>query len=378
VSSGSPKVSERIPSLDGLRAVSILLVLVSHSTLSMPPALADHPHFWLFAANSQLGVRTFFVISGLLITSLLVRDFDEHGGVRIAAFYGRRVRRIFPAFYTYILVLALLVALHVVRSPATSDFVTAATFTWNYGHIWYPGNFEGRFLLGQFWTLAVEEQFYLLWPVTLAMAGLVRARTIAVILLAAMPLVRVAAYFLWPAARAASAELLQSTADCLMVGVIIALSAGTPRFEALVARLTRTPWPSLAAVVVATVVSPLLKSMFGGPYLLAAGWTIDSLCIGLVVLYLTRLPGCTAGRILNSRPFVAIGVLSYSLYLWSMLFFSGVNRTWTGTFPVGYVMTVLAATLSYHLVEKPILRMGRGAKVPTNGATPAHTFRAAG
>jgi peptidoglycan/LPS O-acetylase OafA/YrhL len=123
----------RIAGLDGLRAVSILLVIVGHGWATVPRgdefgALAP------FVGNASLGVTTFFVISGYLITYLLRKEWQQTGTVRLCEFYARRVRRIFPALYTYLLVLVGLKAAGVIATTG-NDLTVAATFLTNYKHV---------------------------------------------------------------------------------------------------------------------------------------------------------------------------------------------------------------------------------------------------
>ena len=164
---GAPQKKDHLPSLDGLRAVSIFLVLVAHSSVCVGcPKIVSA--FFPELAMGALGVRTFFVISGFLITSLLIKEEHKEGFISLSAFYRRRVLRIFPAYYFYLL-FVLIVGCFVpaFRAP-WSTYVSAATFTtriWGYwGNVW---QFHQSWFLIHTWTLSVEEQFYLLWPACL-------------------------------------------------------------------------------------------------------------------------------------------------------------------------------------------------------------------
>ena len=147
--------NKKLPSLDGWRAVSISLLLLGHSVFT--------PGFPSFAKafNSQgtgiLGVRFFFVISGFLITWLLVGEREKTGSINLNHFYARRVLRIFPVNYVHLAVLGLLTAF---RQPA-SAWLANFTYTTNF----FPTGFPTSHL----WSLAVEEQFYLLWPFLLCL-----------------------------------------------------------------------------------------------------------------------------------------------------------------------------------------------------------------
>jgi len=149
-----------IPSLDGLRAVSILLVVLGHAEGTrrfpsrLPPWTLDH---------GRLGVQILFVISGFLITSLLLREKNGTGRISLRLFYARRTLRIFPAFYLFFLNMVLLSLLRVVALPRY-DLLHAATYTMN-----YAGN--GTWWMGHLWSLSVEEQFYFVWPSLVVLIG---------------------------------------------------------------------------------------------------------------------------------------------------------------------------------------------------------------
>ena len=145
--------AHKIPSLDGLRAFSILAVVLSHCCQILASA-----HGWLgrFEPYGQFGVKVFFVISGFLITSLLIKEQDKTGTVSLSQFYIRRGFRIFPAAYAFILVTTL--ALHTRLS--WGDVARALTYTTDFG----SGGTAQHWPLFHLWSLSIEEQFYLIWP----------------------------------------------------------------------------------------------------------------------------------------------------------------------------------------------------------------------
>src|SRR6185503_4239118 len=147
----------RIASLDGLRGISILMVLFGHLTGTRNFLPREFGRITGDLGN--LGVRVFFIISGYLITSLLFHEIEKRGRVDLKGFYIRRVFRIFPAFYAYLAVIGAAAALGLVHLGRW-DAVAAATYTVNY----VP---DRAWVVGHIWSLSVEEQFYLLWPATL-------------------------------------------------------------------------------------------------------------------------------------------------------------------------------------------------------------------
>jgi peptidoglycan/LPS O-acetylase OafA/YrhL len=158
--------SNRIPSLDGMRAASILIVLFAHAfqTEYFPT------HFFhriSLLADGKLGVRVFFVISGFLITTLLLKEKTETGRVSLTAFYKRRALRILPVYYFYIVAIAIASGLLLHEIPA-STFLSTGSFTTNLWGVWGK---PFTWPLEHTWSLAIEEQFYLTWPALLAFAG---------------------------------------------------------------------------------------------------------------------------------------------------------------------------------------------------------------
>ncbi len=340
-----PAPTGRIPCLDGLRALAIVLVLFEHTL---------HARFGKAAAwaslYGSLGVSIFFVLSGYLITLLLLREWHATDTLSLKAFYGRRTLRIFPAFYTYVLVMVILNHLDVLATPR-SDLWAAALYVWNY-HV----NASSSWYLSHFWSLSLEEQFYLVWPLTLLLAGPRRAGYVAAALLVLVPLSRVLTYFLWPEARGHTGMMLHTALDRLMYGCLAALWQGSPRFQVHLQRLFRwrAPW---AALVFLFAISPVLTYKLRGGYSLPLGMSLESLAITVLMLWLVQNPDRWLGQILNARAVVHVGVISYSLYIWQQLFLAEGNETWLGVFPLNLLCAWLAAECSYWLIERPFLSL---------------------
>jgi len=307
-----------------------------------------------YVTNSELGVTTFFVISGYLITYLLRREQEKQGTINIPAFYRRRVLRIFPAFYSYLAVITILSVLKII--PLHLDnIVTAGTFLWNYGHYWlHDGNKYGWYI-GHFWTLSLEEQFYLLWPAALALLRPKKALLLALTLIVLMPPIRVITYFLDPSSRGQVGMMLHTAADALMFGCVLALGEGTPIFEKLWKYFQNWLIPLITSLFV-LVVWPYISvhhRHLSAPF----GMTFNGISLAIVLLWLVRNPQSVVGRFLNSPGLVFIGVLSYSLYLWQQLILGPVNGTWTHQFPINLVLCFALGTASYYVIEKPFLAL---------------------
>ncbi|HVZ22552.1 MAG TPA: acyltransferase [Vicinamibacterales bacterium] len=341
----------RLPSLDGWRAVAIALVLLSHfeAARGFPT-----PSWWSLAFQGELGVRMFFVISGLLITYLLLIEADRSGRVSLRSFYTRRALRILPVYFLYLGVVATL-AIAGLYADTTTAWIGSLTFTRN-----LMGRTES--LTGHYWSLAVEEQFYLIWPVTLVVLGLWRRPRVAAVLLlipiVACPILRtgiVQAH--WPnpfIARGLNVFSIAVHADSLAVGCL-----GAFIFWRCRDRLTRlASRTTLSGALIVFVVAAASERRVGAAEPLLP--LIESLAI-LCVMYVTierRRGGLY--RLLNAKPIVWLGVLSYSLYVWQTLFLSyaaGPTLSSLAVYDwrVWWLAALVCACASYYIVERPIL-----------------------
>ncbi|WP_433926459.1 acyltransferase family protein [Sorangium cellulosum] len=330
--------SGRIRSLDGLRAVSVTMVVIAH--------LARHTGVFARFDLGNLGVRVFFVLSGFLITTLLAREHAATGRISLSAFYLRRTLRIFPPFYALVLAVAAARAAGVVALP-WSDVAHAATYTMNYNTA------DRGWILGHTWSLAVEEQFYLLWPAALALAGFRRGLAVAALAMLAAPLVRVSTYLAFPAARAGIGETFPTVADALAVGCALALARDALWRLPLYRRFLGSP---------AFIAVPLVALMAhaGGKHPLFSffvGTSLVNAAVALVVDRVVRFPDGPIGRFLDRRPVARVGVASYSIYLWQQPFLDARSNAWWTAFPQNLILVGLCAAASYHLIERPLLRL---------------------
>ena len=154
-----------VPALDGFRGIAVLVVILFHTPLLLYPRGIGVASLDRALAGGFLGVDLFFVLSGFLITALLLSEENQHGSIGLGSFYVRRALRLLPALY--LVLAAFFVYAHVVDHPpvgASSTIGYALVYLSNWQQIWHPLTGEG---LTHLWSLAVEEQFYLLWPLVL-------------------------------------------------------------------------------------------------------------------------------------------------------------------------------------------------------------------
>jgi peptidoglycan/LPS O-acetylase OafA/YrhL len=332
-----PTVKGRIPGLDGLRAVSILLVLAAHALGT------KHLPYWPRSHMlGDAGVRTFFVISGFLITTLLLRERAKTGGISLAGFYVRRVFRIFPAFYTYLGVIAILVAIGWIAVP-TRDLIFAATYTMNF-------HADRAWWVGHLWSLAVEEQFYLLWPAALVALGNRGALIFALVAIAIAPALRLGTLHYWPAQIGLIDQAFPFVFDAIATGCVLAMIRDRLEANRLYMRFLASP-----AFVIVPIAALGFLSVSGLDFNFGPGFTVGNVLIAVTIHRCVRFPDLLATRLLERQPLVWIGGLSYSLYLWQQIFINRHADEWFNAFPANIACAFAVATCSYYLVEQPIL-----------------------
>jgi len=296
--------------------------------------------------NGHLGVTIFFVISGYLITYLLLKEDTKTGKVSLRDFYIRRAFRILPPFYAFLAVVGLRSLLHI-EPVDLHSFVSGALYLWNYDlH-------ATTVILAHLWSLSLEEQFYLLWPLSLVFFSRKTSLYIAVFLVLFSPVCRVATYFLMPAYRTHIGMMLHTRIDTIMLGCILALALDQGMIPRLVHKLRHSALIASAAVFM-FVLDSYLSIRIGGMWNLPFGITLQGVSSAVVVLYCMSQTENLLGRILNSRILAHIGTISYSIYLWHTLF--SLNEPHS-QFPLNCVYILICAELSYFLVERPSFKL---------------------
>jgi peptidoglycan/LPS O-acetylase OafA/YrhL len=330
----TPSIRGRIPSLDGLRGISILLVLLGHTALSdhAPHVLAPLSH----AGN--VGVRFFFIISGFLITTLLLKEWRKMSTISLREFYLRRVLRIFPGVYVLIAVVAALAGLGVIVLKPGEVFY-ASTFTMNYHDF-------RDFWLGQLWSLSVEEQFYLLWPGLLLLAGARRAFRSVLVVVLVSPILRFCMWHFWHASETAMTKHFESVADSLGIGCLLAAYFNQLGLPGRYQRFQSHTIVFLSIGVGAIAVGNGLF-LFNPAAFYVWGQSIANIGTAMCIDWAIRHPERPLGRLLNWKPLVWVGVLSYSIYLWQNPFLlGGVDKVWT-SYPYNLGFAMVASILSY-------------------------------
>jgi peptidoglycan/LPS O-acetylase OafA/YrhL len=333
----------RIPCLDGLRAISIGLVVISHFVGALG--------LQINTTVGNLGVRVFFVISGFLITSILASEFEKTSNLNLKKFYFRRTLRIFPAYYFYISVIFLFTLIGFYDISKRS-FISPLTYTSNY---LFPNVWE----LGHTWSLSVEEQFYLLFPGILLILGLRRTKKLLLFIILVAPVIRlINLNDTPPSSDGLVTQWLafgfHTNMDALATGCL--LSLGRKELHLNEHYIKFLDSPKIVPVLPVIIFFVIFCSGFTFAFF-SLGFTIMNIAIALTIDWLIVNHESDFGKILNSPSFVFVGTLSYSIYLWQQPFINySEGKTWT-LFPFNIILMILFSLFSYFVVEKKFLQL---------------------
>jgi peptidoglycan/LPS O-acetylase OafA/YrhL len=348
------KHSHYLPTLDGWRAVAILLVLLEHGSESIASASGNAVFYKFKAAQcGLLGVHVFFGISGFLITSLFLDEERRNGMINLKSFYVRRFFRIMPAAILLLLLAGVLALWGIIPVNAVQWF-SALFFFANYTpgpHSWF---------VGHFWSLAVEEHFYFLWPMAFLALATIRRRAAAAItvaLLIALWRLLDFKYDITPNLYGYRLEHTDMQGDGLLWGAALALLNADEKWRP---RLHRCLSSWIVWVLPIFLICKY-AGVFGGieRRLLA----VEAVAIPLMLLATVVHQQGTTSKILESTPLRYLGKLSYSIYLWQQLFLC--PDRWRSaelgslqTFPLNLLFAFTLAALSYYIVERPFRTFG--------------------
>jgi peptidoglycan/LPS O-acetylase OafA/YrhL len=325
-------MNERLPQLDGLRAVAVIFVMAFHFI----------PWVDGVAPLGSIGVRLFFVLSGFLITRILLASRDRPLRPALRSFYWRRSLRIFPLFY-----LVLLLAAVINIGPVRQTIGWHLTYLTNF-YLFERGAWHGS--ISHLWSLAVEEQFYLVWPWLVLLLPERRLPALVAIMVCVAPLSRLLIE------GPMNSVLPLSCVDSLGAGALLAMPAMRP----LMMRVG-----FLAGVPLLTASLALRYGGFSGvPYEVALDFGVSLTSAWVVGRAASGFDGAI-GRVLTAAPIVYVGTISYGLYLYHgfMPYVLGryvpgfVELPWAARFVMLTTLTLATAAVSWRFFEAPILRM---------------------
>jgi len=335
--------------IEGMRTIAVGSVLIGHAGVP-------------FAAGGFVGVDVFFVLSGFLITGLLAREVSRTGRVNLGSFWARRMKRLLPASAT-VLVFSALVAYFWLpitqRKDFGGDIVSAALYVVNWRlaerGVDYLAEDVGQSPVQHYWSLAVEEQFYLVWPILMLVVGIVAARRWKVGAFAVLGVATVGsfAYSVQQTADSPATAYFVSTTRIweLGIGALLALAATRVEQLSAVARAVGG-WIGIAMIAYAVLVFDESTTWPGGNALVPTVGAALMIASGL-----RPTPG-SPQRLLSLAPMVWIGGLSYSIYLWHWPILVGAQATYPDLqlrwVVLLMVLSIVPAWLSNRFIEDPI------------------------
>ncbi len=336
------------PALDGLRAICIALVFLYHCRIGAAP-------------SGFVGVDVFFVLSGYLITHLICLDVERHGGVQWRRFFGRRARRLLPALWLSLLLAAALWQ----RAGGQVPFWRAALPVVLYVSNWVAAfqGFAGLDPLGPTWSLAIEVQFYLVWPFVIGPLWVRESRRRAAIVGTLVAIVVFALLRVWAFPFGTPLGAYSSTltrVDVLLTGGLVAMLERHRPETARVA--SQAAFARLAAVALLGLI--WIGWWRRGHAVFHYGtYTLVAVLAGALIAHLSAAPQGWIARLLQLPPLVMVGRLSYGIYLYHYPILqasAGLRVAYPISEPVLLLLRVVAvvalAWVSFHLVEEPIRR----------------------
>jgi len=338
------------PALDGLRGVAILSVLAFHT---------HHIFGWALLKGANAGVDIFFVLSGFLITALLIEEWEQTGTITLKSFYWRRALRLVPAL------LVLLTALYFLSDllflPAEANATKRGIpVAFVYASDLAVAFFDLRLgALHHSWSLAIEEHFYLIWPLLLLASlklGITRKRLVIItLLLAVASALHRASLHQFGATPVRTYYGIDTRADALLIGCATGLcvSWGMVRVRAL------RPLLIPALILIAFCMA---ATGYGSSFMTLGGFTLFALATAILLVHVVVSPSRYLRDLLELRPLVWVGRISYGLYLWHYPVFKAtrfLSVSWPLQLTVALTFTLAVTCLSYYLIERPALSLKR-------------------
>ena len=337
--------SKQIPALDGVRMIAVFLVILYHFGFNSVPG--------------GQGVMIFFVLSGFLITWLLLDEQETSGTVSLRQFYWRRTLRIFPAFYAFWFLLMAVVVLRDGGMPNAHAW-SAFFYVSNYYSALNQHPVDG---LSHTWSLGVEEQFYLLWPAVflLCRGNLRRMTYVLMAVIASVVVHRSLLTFVFRVDESYIYSAFDTRVDQLMIGCLIAVLLKRRILDGLWTRACSHPVAPVFTIALA-ILTMKMGPLMGGHFREAIGYTIQGVLYGVLLVQLVALSSTPAWSWLNTAPVRFLGRISYPLYLYQQITMYPVRRE-LAEFPVAVqlvaaiALTIFVASCSYYMVERPFLRL---------------------
>jgi peptidoglycan/LPS O-acetylase OafA/YrhL len=330
-----------------MRGLSILLVLLEHvhRTRGFPRVSGSE---WLLGKLGLFGVDVFFALSGFLITLLLLREHRKTGSVSLGHFYIRRGLRLMPAFAVYALTVFALTRIGVAAVQG-SEWLHIFTYTVNFAD-------RPTWEIGHLWSLSIEEQFYLLWPLSFMLLGRDRVKRVIIAWLLFAPLMRAGLLHWYPHTVGRLDSWTPMRLDTIAVGCLLAIYSTEPAFRARFATSPRIG-TALALAFAAFIPLDIAAATDVAAYDVILEPSVRAVMIAALIWIAVNHHRTYLGRFLEMKPIVALGLLSYSIYLWQELFLKADSDGWARHWPANMLIVAAAGTASFLFVERPFLRL---------------------
>ena len=336
----------RVAALDGLRAIAVAMVFAFHIDSSAIP-------------GGYQGVMLFFALSGFLITTLLLQEWRDTSRIQLRAFYARRFLRLMPALLVMVVVT---VAASVVLGTFTVTTMKDAASGLGYVmDIYAPASHTIGGGYAHTWSLAVEEQFYLIWPAVLVFTLTRRRNLLRVVIGWMLALTALTAVLAMTDVvyRGGMYRLPTTQFPVIGAGIVLAVVLDGPRGAWLLRVLAR---PVVPAVAIVGAIALLFTTPHGADWLYLGGYPAVGLMFAALIGTVLAVPGSAVTRALSVRPLVWLGRRSYGFYLWHvpviyLLAAHTHSRLVEGV--VALTLSLIATALSWRLVETPFLRLKR-------------------
>lgn len=348
---------KHIPALDGLRGIAVLTVMIYHVEYLFPPLHS-------FVKGGFLGVDIFFVLSGFLISSILIKEYEKDGQINLKNFYVRRFFRLVPAFWTFLICLYFLGNFLLPPRQAAAiydnnNFLFAFSYLMNW-HSASNDDLAGN--LNHAWSLAIEEQFYIIWSLILYKAFAENRERKQIFVWTSATILILIAWRTFRALTGTDTRILyystDTRIDALLIGCVTAMIYS---WKLLPQKLYASKSFSLAALAsLATALLVLFNFSHTDKFLYCGTISVFSMSIGVIILWIITRRKSIVKLLLELKPLRWVGQISYGLYLWHFVFYEFGKKTFEA-FPVQLIVGIsLAFTVSatsFYLIEKPFLKL---------------------